>query len=77
MYHLYDPHRYPGAQPKSKPVVVDNYNKYMLGVDRFDQRMSYYQFVRKSVCWWMKVFFWMLEVAVVNSYILYSEDFTQ
>ena len=44
----------------------------MLGVDRLDQRMSYYQFVRKSVRWWRKVFFWMVEVAVVNSYILYS-----
>ena len=41
----------------------------MLGVDRLDQRMSYYQFVRKSV---RKVFFWMIEVVVVNSYILYS-----
>lgn len=44
----------------------------MLGVDRLDQRMSYYQFARKSVRWWRKVFFWMLEVVVVNSYILYT-----
>ena len=44
----------------------------MLGVDRLDQRMAYYQFVRKSVCWWRKVFFWMLEVVIVKSYILYS-----
>ena len=43
----------------------------MLGVDRLDQRMSYYQFVRKSVRWWRKVFFWIVEVAVVNAYILY------
>ena len=34
--------------------------------------MSYYQFGRKSVRWWRKVFFWLLEVAVVNSYILYN-----
>ena len=44
----------------------------MLGVDRLDQRMAYYQFVRKSVRWWRKVFFWMIEVVVVNSYILYT-----
>ena len=43
----------------------------MLGVDRLDQRMSYYQFARKSVRWWRKVFFWMVEVVVVNSYITY------
>ena len=34
--------------------------------------MSYYQFVHKSVKWWRKVFFGMIEVVVVNSYILYS-----
>ena len=45
----------------------------MLGVDRLDQRMAYYQFTRKSVRWWRKVFFWMVEVVVVNSYILYSK----
>ena len=44
----------------------------MLGVDRLDQRMAYYQFVRKSVRWWRKVFFWMVEVVVVNSYIVYT-----
>ena len=64
--------RFPGYPPKLKPMVVDLYNKYMLGVDRLDQRMSYYQFVRKSVRWWRKVFFWMVEVVVVNSYIVYT-----
>jgi len=44
----------------------------MLGVDRLDQRMSYYQFARKSVRWWRKVFFWMVDAVVVNSYIMYS-----
>ena len=55
-----------------KPLVVDQYNHYMLGVDRLDQRMSYYKFVRKSFRWWQKVFFWMVEVVVVNSYIVYN-----
>ena len=62
-----------GTPPKMKPLVVDAYNKFMLGVDRLDQRMSYYQFVRKSVKWWRKVFFWMIEVMVVNAYILYTQ----
>ena len=65
--------RHAGAPSKSKPQVVDEYNWYMLGVDRLDQRMSYYHFVRKSVKWWRKVFFWILEVAVVNAYILYTQ----
>ena len=35
--------------------------------------MSYYSFARKSVRWLRKVFFWMVEVMVVNSYILYMQ----
>ena len=65
-------HRTPGSPSKSKPHVVDQYNKYMLGVDRLDQRMSYYKFERKSIRWWRKVFFWMIEVVIVNAYTLYS-----
>ena len=62
-----------GAPSQRKPQVVDQYNKYMLGVDRLDQRMSYYHFVRKSVKWWRKVFFWIMEVAMVNAYITYTQ----
>ena len=34
---------------------------------------SYYSFVRKSVKWWRKLFFWLTEATVVNSYILYKK----
>ena len=54
-----------------KPVVVDYYNQSMNGVDLADQYTVYYSFIRKSKKWWKKVCFWLLEVAVVNSYILY------
>lgn len=58
---------------KEKPAVVADYNQHMLGVDKLDQLMSYYSFLHKSVKWWRKVFFWLVEVAVVNSYIIYKE----
>ena len=45
----------------------------MSGVDKLDQMMAYYSFLHKSVKWWRKVFFWVLEAAVVNSYIIYKE----
>ena len=45
----------------------------MLGVDKLDQFARYYSFLHKSVKWWRKVFFWMLEVTVVNSYIIYKK----
>ena len=52
-------------------MIVD-YNEHMLGVDKLDQMMSYYSFLHKTIKWWRKVFFWVLEVATVNAYILYK-----
>ena len=56
----------------NKPVVIDHNNQSMTGVDLADQYTTYYSFVRKSRKWWEKVCFWLLEVATVNSYILYK-----
>ena len=58
---------------KNKPVMIQDYNVHMLGVDKLDQLMSYYSFLHKSVKWWRKVFFWVQEVAVINAYIVYKE----
>ena len=33
---------------KLKPVVIDDYNKHMLGVDKLDQFASYYSFLQLS-----------------------------
>ena len=67
----------PGSHARAavvKPVVIDNYNHSMNGVDIADQYTVYYSFIRKTVKWWRKLFFWMLETAVVNSYILYRDS---
>ena len=56
-----------------KPTVIADYNQYMLGVDKLDQLVAYYSFLHKSVKWWRKIFFWLLEVMVINSYIIYRE----
>ena len=58
-----------------KPAAVDFYNKCMCAVDLHDQLNEYYSYGdRKSVQWWQKVFFWLLEVSVVNAYILFRES---
>ena len=49
----------------------------MLGVDKLDQLMSYYCFLHKSVKWWRKVFFWITEMCVVNSYIIYQQTLNE
>jgi len=55
-----------------KPVVIMDYTAKMGAADRADQLCTSYNFCRKSLKWWRKLFFWLLEVGVVNSYILYN-----
>ena len=44
----------------------------MGGVDKADHYCRSYAFLRKTVKWWRKMFFWLFEVAIVNSFILYN-----
>lgn len=67
------PSKWPNKPPTKKPNVVLDYIKLMGGVDRSDHFISSYQFMRRTKKWYRKVFFWLLEVSVVNSYIIYSE----
>ena len=57
----------------SKPAVVNSYNHSMNSVDIADQLTVFYSFVRKTRKWWRKLFFYLLEVSVVNSYLLYKQ----
>lgn len=59
------------GEPKIKPIDVVDYNKNMSGVDRLDQMTSYYSSPRKSVRWYKKVLFHLLDMTVWNSYYLY------
>ena len=61
------------TEDQIKPVVVHTYNKHMNGVDIADQYSTYYCFLRKTVKWWRKLCFWLLETAVVNSFVLYKD----
>lgn len=56
------------------PTGIADYNKYMGGVDKFDQYMSPYSISQKSRRWWIKLFYYMVDTAIVNSYILYKES---
>lgn len=62
------------GQPVVKPACVLDYNSHMGGVDQFDQLSKYYTFTRKTVKWWLKLFFHMFNMAVTNSYILYMKN---
>ena len=43
----------------------------MGGVDTGDQLQSYYGFSHRTVKWWRRLFFHLIDLAIVNAYILY------
>ena len=57
------------------PSAVVLYNDNMGGVDLADQKRKLYSASRKSkVKWYMRLFYYLLDVAVVNAHILESES---
>lgn len=52
--------------------IVD-YCKFMVRVDLSDQICQYYAVLRKSVKWWKTLFFHLLNVLLVNVYVLYRK----
>ena len=63
-------------QPIRKPEVVVNYDKYMGGVDRSDQMVSYATFNARTLKWWKRVIFHVFSLAILNAYILYKSTTT-
>ena len=55
------------------PLSVKLYNTFMGGVDLFDVRHKTYSASRKSKKWWFRLFYFLLDTAMVNSYIIYAE----
>ena len=64
-----------GIEEIMKPKVISDYNTHVGGVvDKADQLLSYYSFTRWTMKWWKRVFSHLVDVAKVNSYIMYSES---
>ena len=55
------------------PEAISCYNMIMGGVDLSDQKTAFYNPDRKSSKWWRRVFYKVLMIAVVNSWILFQE----
>ena len=56
-----------------QPRIFQTYNMKMNAVDRSDQILSAFSTQRKCVRWWKTLFFRLIDIAVVNSFILFSE----
>ncbi|KAL3243897.1 hypothetical protein MRX96_019486 [Rhipicephalus microplus] len=46
------------------PSVVKDYNTWMGGVDKFDQKRNAYPADRRSKRWWSRIFYFMLDAAM-------------
>ena len=58
---------------KKKPKCIMDYNTHMHGVDAADQYLAYCSFIRKTVKWPKKVFFYLLQCCLLNSYATFSK----
>ena len=54
------------------PEAIIHYNKYMGGVDRGDQLRGYYRCRVKSRKFYKYIFYFLLDVAITNAYVLYN-----
>ncbi|KAL6419812.1 hypothetical protein ACFW04_011177 [Cataglyphis niger] len=54
-----------------KPISIIDYNKYMKGVDRADQYLSYYSIFRKTKKWTKRIVMFYLNCALFNSFKVY------
>ena len=63
-----------GREVVQKPQCVVEYNHNMGGVDLSDQMVTYYSFSHRTVKWWRRVFFHLIDTTTVNAYTLYTES---
>ncbi|XP_053392141.1 piggyBac transposable element-derived protein 3-like [Mercenaria mercenaria] len=56
------------------PVTIPEYNNYMNGVDHADQLRTAYSTFRTSRKWWLYLFWFLWDTAVVNAFIVMKES---
>jgi len=62
-----------GVAKKKTKCVID-YNTHMHVVDTADQYLAHYPFIHKTVKWPKKVFFYLLQCCLFNSYVTFSKN---
>ena len=56
-------------------IVIADYNQYMGGVDFMDQHLSNYSLTtRHTLKWWKKVFWRLIDISIVNSWIIFHHN---
>lgn len=60
-------------QEISKPEAIIQYNRFMGGIDKKDQMMSYYPCERKTLRWYKKIGIHILYMCLINSFFMYKK----
>jgi len=55
------------------PSAVQDFNIHMRGVDIFNKMKTFYYYDHSFWKWWKTIFVFLLEVSIINSYILFKE----
>ena len=55
------------------PNTIKKYTQYMKGVDKSNQLISYYEINRKTYKWWKRIFYHLIDVSIVNSFIIFKK----
>ena len=64
-----------GLETVNKPRIITHYSRYMSGVNKADQLMVYYPCGRKSLKWYKRIFWCMLDHSILNAFILHKAVF--
>ncbi|KAK4315417.1 hypothetical protein Pmani_013334 [Petrolisthes manimaculis] len=56
-----------------KPLMVEDYNRHMGGVDHYDQMVQYYPLLRRTYKWTRKFMFYLIQMVIFNSFALYKK----
>ncbi|CAG9568336.1 unnamed protein product [Danaus chrysippus] len=56
------------------PLLIPEYTKRMGGGDHFDQLRPHYAVGRRSRKWWTRIFYFFIDVAITNAYLIYKTN---
>ncbi|XP_028299349.1 uncharacterized protein LOC114461463 [Gouania willdenowi] len=58
--------------PQFNPECVVAYNAFMNGVDKLDQNVAYYPYIRRSLNWSKKFVAYLFQICMFNAFVLYK-----
>jgi hypothetical protein len=61
------------GKKRMKPECIEDYNQHMHGVDTVDQYLALYPFTRKTCKWPKKMFLYLLQCTLFNSFRLFQK----